>query len=127
MAADEVHGEARRELLVAVRDELTYHSLLALPYAGGPLLVEASFVPPTQAELSEWSEYPDAGIRPLGDAYTVVAPAPAADSSPAGSSSLGVLEVRNTTGRDVYVAVLSVMEDRSRYLVWPHDGRPDAA
>jgi hypothetical protein len=32
---------------------------------------------------------------------------------------LAVLEVENTTGRDIYVAVLSIMENRERFLVWP--------
>lgn len=119
---------AARSLLAEVRDELTYRSLLSLSLDGGAIAVEARFVEPNDAELELWSSYPDAGIQRVREAAWnsagSVFRAAELPHDPE-DSALGVLEVRNTTDQELYIAIVSVMEDRSRYLVWPHQGRQE--
>jgi hypothetical protein len=124
---------AGHNLLTELREELTYQSLLRLALGDSALELGARFVPPSESETERWPDYTDAGVERLSDASQVAeASWNASDnvfhvvsSSAKAKSGLAVLEIENTTDEKVFVAVLSVMEDRSRVLVWPHDGKTE--
>ena len=115
------------------REEVRFRGLwnLADRHSRGELRIDLRFAAPTAAELQELAMV-DAGVRShragggaaAGPEFTVIVGSEHAQEE-AERELLTVVEMRNRAPRDVFVALLSLGENRELNVVWPRRGEQD--